>query len=320
MLKITFEFVGGPNDGVSLEGTLGDASDAERYYLFTNHGTVGQRFKVASEYAVETLAQETLQEERRHYFQPHYYVVTDHLAENNEVLVRAEYVEKREEKDSAALIREHLEPSPTEAPSSVAKIQRLLRLTAESLAESYSHCWPAHADGPKRPAECHICLHLAHVLLSEKFTVFAAAVHPDATQEDIDLVGIAPSQDWFLACQTNQLVDSRSLQKWLPEVQRLESFWLNDGLTIEACSEHIQRLAKHCHAGYGLAVGGHWVVEAGTELLDYWSKRSAKVRRGDEFAEKLAELGAEWYEPMAVRQYEGRGTFYLLGATFRIPR
>ena len=100
MLKITFEFVGGPNDGVSLEGTLGDASDAERYYLFTNHGTVGQRFKVASEYAVETLAQETLQEERRHYFQPHYYVVTDHLADHNEVLVRAEYIEKKEEQAS----------------------------------------------------------------------------------------------------------------------------------------------------------------------------------------------------------------------------
>ena len=35
MLKITFEFVGGPKDGVSLESTLGDASDAERYYLLS---------------------------------------------------------------------------------------------------------------------------------------------------------------------------------------------------------------------------------------------------------------------------------------------
>ena len=56
MLKIIFEFVGGPNDGKVLNGALGDASDAERYYLFTNHGTIGQRLKVASEYAVETLA------------------------------------------------------------------------------------------------------------------------------------------------------------------------------------------------------------------------------------------------------------------------
>ncbi len=102
------------------------------------------------------MAQETPQEEHRHYFQPHYYVVTDHLVDNNEVLVRAEYIEKKEEKDSAALIREHLEPSPTEAQSSVAKIQRLLGLTAKSLAETYSHCWPAHAEGHKRPDACHI--------------------------------------------------------------------------------------------------------------------------------------------------------------------
>jgi hypothetical protein len=91
LLEITFEFVGGPNDGKVLHGTLGEPSDAERYYLCSNHGTVGQRFKVASQYAIERLASEQLKEEKRHYFQPHYYVVTKRLKNGGEVWVRAEY-------------------------------------------------------------------------------------------------------------------------------------------------------------------------------------------------------------------------------------
>jgi hypothetical protein len=91
MLRIIFEFVGGPNDGKILEGKLGEPSDAERYYLFTDHGTVGHRFKVASPYAVETLASEQLKEEKTHRFQRHFYVVTDNLEDGDQVWVRAEY-------------------------------------------------------------------------------------------------------------------------------------------------------------------------------------------------------------------------------------
>ena len=64
MLKITFEFVGGPKDGRILCGTLGKPSDAERYYLFSNHGAFGHRFKVASPYAVETLVSEQLKDQK----------------------------------------------------------------------------------------------------------------------------------------------------------------------------------------------------------------------------------------------------------------
>lgn len=92
MLRIIFEFVGGPNDGKVLEGMLGEPSEAERYYLFSNRGAVGQRFKVASQYAVDTLASEELKVEKRHGFQRHYYIVTDRLEEGEEVLVRAQYV------------------------------------------------------------------------------------------------------------------------------------------------------------------------------------------------------------------------------------
>ncbi len=92
MLQITFEFIGGPLDGNVLHGTLGEPSDAERYFLFSNRGTVGHRFKVASNYAVETLAAEQLKSEKRHQFQQHYYVVADRVEDDDEVRVRAEYV------------------------------------------------------------------------------------------------------------------------------------------------------------------------------------------------------------------------------------
>ena len=88
----TIEFVGGPSDGNILHGTLGEPSDAERYYLFSNHGTVGHCFKMASQYAIETLVEEQLKEEKRHRFQRHVYVVTDRLEDGDEVWVRAEYV------------------------------------------------------------------------------------------------------------------------------------------------------------------------------------------------------------------------------------
>jgi len=92
MLKIVFEFLGGPHDGRILDGVVGEASDAERCFLFSNWGTVGQRFKVASDYAVETLATEQLREEKPHHFQRHFYVVTDRLEDPDEVRVRAEYL------------------------------------------------------------------------------------------------------------------------------------------------------------------------------------------------------------------------------------
>lgn len=98
MVKIVFEFVGGPKDGKILRGELGESSDAERFYLFSNHGAVGNLLKVASNYAVETLAEEQLKKDVRHDFQRHYYVVTDRLEEGDEVWVRAAYVPQAPER------------------------------------------------------------------------------------------------------------------------------------------------------------------------------------------------------------------------------
>jgi len=91
MLDVIFEFVGGPNDGKTVRGRLGESNDAHRYYLFSHHGRVGQAFKVASEYAIESLVARGAKEESLDRLQQHYYVVTDRLEGDGEVLVRAEY-------------------------------------------------------------------------------------------------------------------------------------------------------------------------------------------------------------------------------------
>lgn len=90
MLNITFEFVGGPNDGKVVQGKLGEPTDAERHYLFSNRGRIGQRFAVASDYAIESLMDKELTANDP--IQRHHYVVTDRLEEGDEVWVRAEYV------------------------------------------------------------------------------------------------------------------------------------------------------------------------------------------------------------------------------------
>lgn len=90
MINITFEFVGGPNDGKVEQGRLGQSSDAERHYLFSNRGRIGQRFAVASDYAVEALASGG--KEAGQHVQRHHYVVTDRQEEDDRVWVRAEYV------------------------------------------------------------------------------------------------------------------------------------------------------------------------------------------------------------------------------------
>lgn len=90
-LSITFEFVGGPDDGKIATGRLGEASEAERYYLFTDRGRVGQRIKIASDYSVDRLAKDWPVRKFPGTFQHHYYVVTDRLEDLEEVWVRAEY-------------------------------------------------------------------------------------------------------------------------------------------------------------------------------------------------------------------------------------
>jgi hypothetical protein len=90
-----FKFLGGPLDGQTVVEQPGDPSRPLRYYALTHHGRVGQRFRTASEYAIETLAREELKTDEPHRFQPHYYEVFDRVENKGVLLVRARYVQER---------------------------------------------------------------------------------------------------------------------------------------------------------------------------------------------------------------------------------
>jgi hypothetical protein len=93
MGKIIFKFLGGPFDGKTVTGSPGEEGDAQKYYALSHHGRMGQRFRVASEYMVNTLAAEQLQEQRPHRFPQHFYEVVDRIDNRHVLFVRVKYVE-----------------------------------------------------------------------------------------------------------------------------------------------------------------------------------------------------------------------------------
>jgi hypothetical protein len=91
-MRVIIKFTGGPLDGKTVIGESGQQDEADRYYALTNHGRVGQRFRTASEYAIDTLLKEDLKEQGPHHFQDHIYEVTDRHEDAEKVFVRADYV------------------------------------------------------------------------------------------------------------------------------------------------------------------------------------------------------------------------------------
>lgn len=95
MRRLIFKFLGGPLDGTTVSGDPRQPGEAAKYYALSHHGRVGQRFRVASEYAVNILVEERLNEESPHRFQPHVYEVVDRIPNRSVLLVRAKYVATR---------------------------------------------------------------------------------------------------------------------------------------------------------------------------------------------------------------------------------
>ncbi|MCO6454273.1 MAG: hypothetical protein J5I93_03065 [Pirellulaceae bacterium] len=269
-MKIIFEFAGGPLDGKAVVGRQGEQDEADRYYALTHHGKVGQRFRIASDYAVEVLAREQLKVETPHHFQAHYYRVTGRLEDADEVLVRAEYVEPPADERVRALAsagesgesRTASDLSEAFERRAAARLQEILSRAARSWTASYSHCWPVESPADDGAARL-LALHLGHALLSDSFSVFQQVRQAGYPRQTLDLLGIAPGQDWFVACRLLPL----DRANWLEEIGRalgqLAEFWLSGSLTIPACRDHINRVARHTQRGYGLVAGLHWEGSSG---------------------------------------------------------
>lgn len=322
MLAIVFEFVGGPNDGRTFHGALGDGSDAERYYLVTNHGAIGYRFKVASDFAVETLAEEQLKQTAPHHFQRHYYVVTDRIDEANEVLVRAEYLEGQTGNPAQGV--------PAAQRKAVAEphdelLQRYLTRTAQSMAESYSHLWP-DADVMSRSLERTLSLHLSRVLMEERFAVFTEAPHPDSSTSPVDLLGIAPSQDWFLACQwlrfDSQETVENARREYVEALARLHRFWLSQRLVIPACRKDLARLANHCEHGFAVLGGIHWTTESAEDATLPIGCQVEVDERSELAQSESVSPVPSLSRPVSIRlrSFPGQGTAFLVYRWLALPR
>jgi hypothetical protein len=92
-MKIVFEFAGGPLDGKQVIGEPGEEGELELYYALSYHGRLGQRFRTASDYAVNLLVREQLKVNKMHNFQDHQYEITDRREEGERLLLRACYVQ-----------------------------------------------------------------------------------------------------------------------------------------------------------------------------------------------------------------------------------
>jgi hypothetical protein len=93
-MRIIFYFSGGPLDGKTTVGQAGEQDEAERFFLLTDHGRIGQRFRVASPYAVDVLSRERRLIENPHHFQQHRYEVVDRLDTPQQVKIRVRYLDR----------------------------------------------------------------------------------------------------------------------------------------------------------------------------------------------------------------------------------
>ena len=329
-MKIIFEFAGGPLDGKAVTGIQGEQDEADRYYVLTHHGKIGQRFRLASDYAVEILTQEQLRIETPHHFQPHSYRVTDRLEADDEVLIRAEYVEPAADERVLVL--------PRETPAEVGlderieqRVQEFLQDARRSWTASYSHCWPAEPPlAPSLGSEFqsrHLALHLGHVVLNRNFSVFLDVRHPGFPRQPLDLLALSPGQDWFLACRFPTLQGSGAVASVAQSARQLATFWLGPHLTIPACRSYIGRVARHCQRGYGLVAGSHWVLETSlpetflpetSDVLDLWRRQEAGQPSDPSFGDAFPP-GAQWPSPALLGQFPGVGSCYLLCVYFPLP-
>lgn len=96
-LKVIFDFAGGPRDGQTMVGYLGDKASldnmATAFYHMTEMGKIGKRFKGLADYGLEKLLTGDIEDLAGAKLQAHKYEVKDRLEADGEVLIRCEFVE-----------------------------------------------------------------------------------------------------------------------------------------------------------------------------------------------------------------------------------
>jgi hypothetical protein len=90
------EFVGGPHDGKRVSSdseNANEATQADSYYrVFTREGTVGKRFSVGSEAAIDFINAQQSEETELPNFRLHMYEVIERIEQDGDTIVRCKFV------------------------------------------------------------------------------------------------------------------------------------------------------------------------------------------------------------------------------------
>lgn len=207
------------------------------------------------------------------------------------------------------------------------QIAHCLETTAQSLAASFQHYWPADEHDKNDPKEQNVAFHLAHVFLDQGFSVFAEANHPNQSGRRIDLLAIASTGDWFLASEFKRILCNKpgeSLGEVLHDLERLEDFWLNTRLKEESVGQHQTDVVQRCERGVGLVCGLLWTppLPNRSSLLQFWENQGTDGQSDayQRLQRKLLDLHATWPKPIRAWTTATGGAYYLLAAYFEIKR
>ena len=194
-------------------------------------------------------------------------------------------------------------------------IHHLVTETAKSVGRSFDYYWPSDEHGKNDPPEQNLSIHLAHVLLQKGYAVFAEVNHPDESVQGIDMLGITPDKEWFLACEIKKHLKS-GMSESIKDLQRVAEFWLNENLTYERCGSEPIEVLKTCCGGIGLVAGLKWTGKQGDAPLKAALDRTT-------FGDVLNKIGGTIGDPILVRRYTGPaapGAYYLQYAFFEIEK
>jgi hypothetical protein len=200
------------------------------------------------------------------------------------------------------------------------QVCEFLKRTTQTLAASLSAYWPSDSLGRNDPAEQNLVIHFGHQLLTANFAVFGEGLQWRTTGR-IDLVALAPADDWFLAFEAKRLLCNKPQEcadSILADVRRLRNFWLSDHKEGEWLGTGRERAALRCRTGIGIVGGLLWSRRGmPSPLLDF-SNGHGKHPNGrfEMLSRELIDAEATLPTPMLTWQKKRHGQYHLLAAYF----
>lgn len=212
-----------------------------------------------------------------------------------------------------ATFEKYFEDNEQECGSMDDRIDTVIGLfeeTARSLRKSLGEYWPG--GDSHDPRERNVSLHFSHAMLAAGFSAYG-----EADDKLVDVLGIAPNHQWFLACEFKVLDGVKKLHELMSDVQKLQSFWIRSEYQESKYGAKYSQILKRCEAGFGLVGGLHAAKRDSSIFLDIWSNPD---RINASTAAKFNGLGAVFPTPAHVVDFPTGWRYYLLFAVFPISR